>query len=177
VAPIAQATVQAHIAAGQNGANTAEQGRALEDLICYVCGQVPGVAITHRNDLNAFQTEEIDVALWNDGATDGLFFLPNIVLVECKNWSTRVGSAELNWFDSKLRNRGLTVGILVTTLGITGDAADLTAAHAVIAAALREGRRLVVLTTAELAALTDTQELVHLIKLKLCDLAVKGTVA
>jgi hypothetical protein len=177
MAPIVQATVQGYIDTGQNGANTAEQGRALEDLICYLYGLVPGVAITHRNELNAFQTEEIDVALWNDGATGGFFFLPNIILVECKNWSTRVGSAELNWFDSKLRNRGLTFGILVTTLGITGDAADLTAAHAIIAAALREGRRLVVLTTAEIAALTDTEQLVRLIKLKLCDLAVKGTVA
>lgn len=177
MAPIVQATVQGYIDTGQNGANTAEQGRALEDLICYLYGLVPGVAITHRNELNAFQTEEIDVALWNDGATGGFFFLPNIILVECKNWSTRVGSAELNWFDSKLRNRGLTFSILVTTLGITGNAADLTAAHAIIAAALREGRRLVVLTTAEIAALTDTEQLVRLIKLKLCDLAVKGTVA
>jgi len=61
-------------------------GRALEDLICYVTGLIPGVAITHRNELNAFDTEEIDVAIWNDGAADGLFFLPNIILVECKNW-------------------------------------------------------------------------------------------
>ena len=177
MAPIVQATVQSHIDAGQNGANTAERGRALEDLVCYVYGLVPGVAITHRNELNVFETEEIDVALWNDGATDGFFFLPNIILVECKNWSTKVGSGELNWFDSKLRNRGLTFGIFVTTLGITGDAADLTAAHAIIAAALREGRRLIVVTTTEIAALTDTAQLVRLIKLKLCDLAVKGAVA
>jgi|UPI000364BFF4 hypothetical protein len=60
----------------------------------------PGVAITHRNELNVFNTEEIDVAIWNDGAPDGFFFLPNIVLIECKNWSNRVGSAELNWFDN-----------------------------------------------------------------------------
>jgi hypothetical protein len=176
MAAIVQATVQGYIDAGQNGANTAEQGQALEDLVCYVSGQVPGVAITHRNELNAFQTEEIDVALWNYGATDGFFFLPNIILVECKNWSTNVGSAELNWFDSKLRNRGLTFGILVTTLGITGDPADLTAAHAIIAAALREGRRLIVITTTEIATLTDSTQLVHLVKQKLCDLAVKGTV-
>lgn len=173
---IDQAIVQGHIDAGQNGANTAERGKALEDLICYVCGLVPGISITHRNELNVFQTEEIDVALWNDAATDGFFFLPNIILVECKNWSARVGSAEVNWFDSKLRNRGLPFGILVTTLGITGDAADLTTAHATIAAALREGRKLVVVLTAELAALDNTDQLVHLIKLKLCDLAVKGTV-
>jgi hypothetical protein len=174
---IVAATVQAYVDAGRNGATTAEQGRALEDLICYVLGQVPGVAITHRNALNAFDTEEIDVAVWNDGTADGFVFLPNIILLECKNWSTRVGSGELNWFDTKLRNRGLTFGILVTTLGITGQAADLSAAHAVIAAALREGRRLILLTTDELVAVADTAGLVKLIKTKLCDLAVKGTIA
>jgi len=47
----------------------AEKGRS----ICYVLGQVPGVSITHRNELNAFESEEIDVAIWNDGAPDGFF--------------------------------------------------------------------------------------------------------
>lgn len=175
--PIIAATVQAFIDAGQNGNSTAAQGRALEDLICYVMALVPGVAITHRNELNAFDTEEIDVAVWNDGAADGLFFVPNIILVECKNWSNAVGSNEVNWFDTKLRNRGLTFGILVATRGITGQAADLTAAHAIVAGALREGRRLVVITTDEIVAMANTDDLVRLIKRKLCDLAVKGTVS
>jgi hypothetical protein len=174
--PIVTATVQGFIDTGQNGNSTAVQGRALEDLICYVMALVPGVAITHRNELNAFDTEEIDVAVWNDGSAEGLFFLPNIILVECKNWSKAVGSEEVNWFDSKLRNRGLSFGILVTTRGITGQAGDLTAAHAVVAAALREGRKLVVITTEELLATPNTEDLVRLIKRKLCDLAVKGTV-
>jgi hypothetical protein len=173
---IAAATVQAYIDTGRNGQTTAVQGRALEDMICYVMGQVPGVAITHRNALNAFETEEIDVAVWNDGNVDGFFFLPNIVLVECKNWSNRVGSAELNWFDTKLRNRGLAYGILVTTLGITGQAADMTAAHKIVGDALSEGRRLIVITVDELLDVGTTETLVSLIKLKLCDLAVKGTV-
>lgn len=176
MAPIVAATVQSYVDAGRNGATTAEQGRALEDLICYVLGQVPGVSITHRNELNAFETEEIDVAIWNDGAADGFTFLPNLILVECKNWSSRVGSAEVNWFDAKLRNRGLTFGILITTLGITGNAADITAAHAIVAAALRERRQLVVITTEELLTIGNTEDLVRLVKLKLCDLAVKGTV-
>jgi hypothetical protein len=177
MALIAAGTIQGFLDVGLNGHTTAERGRALEELICYVLGQVPGVAITHRNELNAFDTEEIDVAIWNDGAPDGLFFLPNIVLIECKNWSNRVGSAEVNWFDAKLRSRGLTFGILVTTLGITGQPADMTAAHLVVATALREGRRLIVITTQELLTVGSTEALVHLIKLKMCDLAVKGTVA
>jgi Restriction endonuclease len=173
---IDRAIIQGFIDAGRNGQTTAVQGRALEDLICYVMGLVPGVAITHRNALNVFDTEEIDVAIWNDGATDGLFALPTLILIECKNWSVRVGSNEVSWFDTKLRNRGLQFGLLVTTLGITGNATDLTAAHLIVAAALREQRRLIVITTDELLALNDTEGLVRLIKLKLCDLAVRGTV-
>jgi hypothetical protein len=46
----------------------------------------------------------------------------------------------------------------------------------VIAAALRERRRLVIVTTAELLALTSTAELAHLLKEKLCDLAVRGAI-
>lgn len=177
MAPIARATTEAYVEAGANGATTAVQGRALEDMICYVFGQVPGIAITHRNEMNAFQTEEIDVALWNDGHADGFFFLPNIILVECKNWSNRVSSAELSWFDAKLRSRGLSFGVLVAARGITGDPADVTAAHSIVASALREGRRLVVVKSDELLALADSAELVRLVKEKLCDLAVKGTVA
>lgn len=170
------ATINGFISAGAAAHNTTGQGRALEDLICYLFGLVPGVAITRRNTMNVFNTEEIDVALWNDPHAEGFSFLPNIILVECKNWSNRVGSGEVNWFDSKLRNRGLDFGILISTLGITGDAADLTAAHAVVAAALRERRRLVILTVDELLALDDTAELAHLLKEKLCDLAVRGAI-
>lgn len=177
MAEIEQDIVQAFLDAGAAAATRAEQGRALEDLICYVFGLVPGIAITKWNEMNAFNTEEIDVALWNDGHPEGLFFLPNIILVEAKNWSQAVGSGEVNWFDSKLRNRGLDFGVLIATNGITGDAQDLTAAHTVVAAALREGRKLVVLRTNEVSALADTEQLVHLIKEKLCELAVRGAIA
>jgi len=174
---IVRATMEAYVEAGANGATTAAQGRALEDMICYVFTQVPGIAITRRNEMNAFHTEEIDVALWNDGHVDGFFFLPNIILVECKNWSGRVSSTELSWFDAKLRSRGLSFGVLVAANGITGDTAEITAAHSIVAGALREGRRLVVIKCDELLTLVDSTELVRLVKEKLCDLAVKGTVS
>ncbi len=173
MAAIDQGQVQAFVDAGLNAATTAEQGRALEDLICYLFDLVPGITITHRNAMNAFANEEIDVALFNEGIVS----LPNIILVEAKNWSNRVGSIEVAWFLTKLQNRGLDFGILITTLGITGNANDLNAAHNTVATALAQKRRLIVITTDELLALTDTEELLHLIKTKLCDLAVKGTIA
>jgi len=146
-------------------------------MIAYLFGLVPGISITHRNEMNAFDTEEIDVALWNEQDAAGLHFLPNVILIEAKNGSKPVSSMEVNWFISKLRDRGLDFGILISPHGVTGNAADLTAAHNVIASALRERRRLVVMTTAELLALADTDGLAILLKKKLCDLAVKGTVS
>lgn len=163
-----------YVNAGVNAQNTAAQGRALEDLICYLFGEVPGVSITRRNTKNTFNTEEIDVALWNDQEVQGLHFLPNIILVEAKNWSSRVGGEEVSWFDHKLRSRGLDFGILVCTRGITGDPERLTAAHHVVATALSERRRLVVLRTNEILQLADTDALCNLIKEKLCELAVNG---
>jgi hypothetical protein len=173
VAAIDQGEVQAFVTAGLNAATMAEQGRALEDLICYLFDLVPGITITHRDAKNVFANEEVDVALFNEGIVS----LPNIILVEAKNWSNRVGSIEVAWFLTKLQNRGLDFGILVTTLGITGNAGDLNAAHSTVAAALAQKRRVIVMTTDELLALTETDELLHLIKTKLCDLAVKGTIA
>jgi hypothetical protein len=155
---------------------TAVRGKALEDMICYLFGLVPGVAITHRNEMNPFNTEEIDVALWNEQDGGGFHFLPNVILIEAKNWSNPVSSIEVNWFDTKLRNRGLDFGILISPHGITGDAGDLTAAHHIVATALREKRKFIVLTTVELLALQDTDQLRHLIKTKLCELAVRGAI-
>ena len=173
MAAIDQQIVQAFIATGTDpGANTAQQGKALEDLVCYIFGLIPGIAITHRNAMNVFETEEVDVALFNEEIRS----LPHIILVEAKNWSNRVTSIEVAWFLTKLQNRGLDFGILVTTQGITGNATELTAAHAQVAAALAQRRWLIVITTNELLGLANTEDLLKLIKTKLCDLAVKGTI-
>jgi len=167
--------MSAFLQAVRTGDTTTERGRALEDLLCYIFGSVPGIAITHKDQLNAFHSEEIDVALWNDKKVGAFDFLPNIVLLESKNWSNAAGSAEVAWFDTKLRNRGLDFGIFVALSGITGNAGDKTAAHQIIAASLKEQRRLVVLTGTDLTGLSNTSALVRLIKTKLCELAVTGT--
>lgn len=160
---------------GKDSSTTTEQGKSLEGLICYVFGKVPGITVTHRNRLNTFHSEEIDVALWNEKRPRILDFLPNVILVEAKNWSRPVGSAEVSWFDRKLRSRGLDFGILVAVSGLTGDSQNRTSAHQIIAQSLGEHRRIVVLTADDLTSLSNTEVLVDLIKLKLCELAVTGT--
>jgi hypothetical protein len=68
------------------------------------------------------------------------------------------------------------MGILVAAAGITGGAADLTAAHSVLARALAQGREILVITRSEIEQLTNTDELVRLLKKKRAQLAVSGTI-
>lgn len=155
------------------GAN--EKGRALEDFICFLFPIIPGVEIAERNALNAFQTEEVDVALWNARHQRGLYFLPHLLLIECKNWSHACGSQEVSYFVSRLRQRGCDHGILLATNGITGIPEDLTRAHFEIATALAEGIRVLVVTPADIENVTSSDDMVTLLKRKLCQLIVSGT--
>lgn len=153
----------------------AAKGRALEDLMSYVFSKIPGVTKVRRNQLNAFQTEEVDIAIWNDKQSNGLSFLPHILLIECKNWSNPVGSQEVSYFAARLRQRGCDHGILIAANGITGNPVDLTRAHFELATALGNGIRIMVITRQELEELTTTSEFARLLQEKLCDLVVCGT--
>ncbi len=168
--------VAALFAQGDSATTSAGRGKPLEDLIAYLFELVPGVAVTARNVMNAFAAEEIDVAFYNDGSPDGLRGFDLILLVECKNWSAPVGYPELAVFHQKLQSRGRPMGILVAACGITGDPQSLTAAHQVLSNALGQSREILVMTRAEIESLSDTDELVLLLKQKRAQLAVSGTI-
>ena len=171
---ISQKVIQSYFYRGDKAKTTHDKGKALEDLICYLFEQVPGISTGTRNKLNTFKSEEIDIAFWNRLDADGFYFLPNIILVECKNWSKAVGSEEVNWFDSKLKRRGQSFGILVATNGIR-DAQKIEAAHEIIRVVLSEGRQIVVITRDEIENFKNTEQLVKLLQEKLCELVVSGT--
>lgn len=169
-------TISSHLENCDNGLSNQAKGKALEDLTCYLFETIPGISISQRNQLNAFQNEEIDVALWNEKSRNGLNFLPHIILIECKNWSVPVSSIEISWFAQKLESRGLDFGILIATNGITGNQAELTASLNIIAQHLAKRRQIIVITRAEIDGLTDTIQIIRLIKEKLCILAVSGRI-
>lgn len=77
---ISQEIIKRYFEAGEQAKTTVEKGRALEDLVCYLFEQVPGVNTGKRNKFNTFESEEIDVAFWNPMDVDGFYFLPNIIL-------------------------------------------------------------------------------------------------
>ena len=72
--------------------------------------------------------------------------------------------------------QGRDYGILIAAKGITGASYDLDRAHYEIAMALGRGLHILVLTRSEIVTLTDTSQLVRLLKEKLCELAVAGTI-
>jgi hypothetical protein len=175
MAKISKKRVATFLTAGANAATTTEQGRAYEDLVCYLFESVPGITETFRNQLNVLHSEEIDVVFWNDRATEGFWFLQELILVECKDWSSPVGSQHVSWFLNKLRTKALLSGVLVAANGITGSIQDRTAAHTIIAQALLEGRRIIVLTTDDLLAINSPAALVTLVKKKLCQVTLMGS--
>jgi hypothetical protein len=78
---IDQVHIEMLLRKGREARTTKEKGNALEALICYLFQTIPGITVTRRNERNAFDTEEIDVAFFNEQASSGLPFLPWIILV------------------------------------------------------------------------------------------------
>ena len=151
------------------------RGTLYEDLVCSLFQSVAGITITQRNSFNVRGSQEIDIAFWNDQHPDGFWFLPNVILVECKNWMAPVTSSEVAWFHDKVRKRGLDFGILFAATGVSGDRRSLSDAHDIVARALGDGRRLIVVTSDEIASLSDAPSLVTLMKVKLTRLHATGT--
>jgi hypothetical protein len=176
MASYSRKVIKQYLLRADQAKTTAGKGRALEDLALYLFEKIPGLSHPRRDKKNKFHTEEIDLAFWNDLHPAGLKSINAIILVECKNWSKPVGSMEVSWFLTKIRNCALDFGILLAAHGITGSSQDRDEAHHIVAQALKDGVRLIIITREEIEELKTSQQLVEMIKEKLCDLHVTGTV-
>jgi hypothetical protein len=155
-------------------APTAElKGKILEELCSTFFGALPGVEVVDRRVLDEAKSQEVDLVLDNYQDPDGLPDMDQILFVESKNWADPVGSAEVAWFDWKIRLSGYQQGFLVVANGVTGRADDKTSAWNILWQANMEGRRLIVLTPAEMAECTDAQAVRKLIRRKRRLLAAK----
>lgn len=156
--------------------NSDAKGHALEEIICFLMSSVPGVGNPERNLMNAFGTEELDVIFWNARHDEGLYFMDNTILVECKNWSKAVDSQEVVYFAYRLWQRGARDGILVAASGITGNPDHLQRAHFEVGFALaRMGVRLLVVRRNEIEHIATTEEIVELLRHKRMVLDGRGT--
>jgi hypothetical protein len=154
--------------------DTDAQGKAYERLAEYIFGEVPG-CITERDVMNVFETEQIDVAVGNARYPDGLALLPDVLLVECKDWAKPVDSKTVGYFINILDNRSVSVGVLVAANGITG-AGELKHAHALGMAAAARGVKVLVITTADLLGISSVADFVQLLHRRYLRAAATGTI-
>lgn len=98
---------------------TDEKGRVLEQLMDVLFRTVPGLSVSGRRIRT--ETEEIDLVLENDREDPRFRREGALILVECKNWSSRCGKNEFVIFKEKLRNRKgrATLGFLISWNGFS----------------------------------------------------------
>jgi hypothetical protein len=138
------------------------KGKLYEELVKYLFEGIPG-CIAERNLTNVFRTEQVDVAVGNARLDDGLWLLPHVVLVECKDWHKPVDSSTVGYFMNILAGRGVELGVLVAANGITGDRDDLTNAHALGLHGSPRAIKVVVITSEEIANLKSIDDFVELL--------------
>jgi hypothetical protein len=160
----------------EHASGSADKGKALENLLSYLLRRVPGFLDMERNQLNAFGTEELDIAVIHARHRDGFGFLPSVVLVECKNWSEPVDSQAVAYFAQIVRNRGCEVGILVAASGITGSSAVPTAGLFEMAVALaRDGIKVLVVTLDDLRGVRSIEDFVLLVRRRMLRVVASGS--
>ena len=173
---IFQARVGAYLRFASNQCYaTHRRGRHYENLLAYLLGSVPGCHM-QRNTLNYYGTEEVDITVANEKALDGLRMLPEMFLVECKNWSSPVDSTTLGYFVNVVVDRGCSLGILAAASGITGHQDHRNRAYAIGTAALVRGIRILVITGDDLRSLAEPGDLVALLHRRNLSLTAHGTI-
>ncbi len=167
-------TYQQLIAQVDSAATNQQKGGTFEELCQYLFESLDGVEVVERDRLMA--SEEIDLVLWNAGKEEVLRQWDDVILVECKNWSAKVGAAMLDNFIAKLRRRSLRTGIFVAANGVTGGFlrgdSDEPGAIGIIRSALQEGIRVITLTMADLRMIHSVDDFRNLIKKRYCGLFV-----
>ena len=143
-----------------DGGNTAQKGAELEVVVKETFCLLDGVGVIKTNAVDVQQTAEIDILLYNLRHPAGLPFLPDPILIECKNWAAPVDSATVRSFTSKLQQFGLKFGILVAANGITGDNTERQNAQGLLKTEFdRHNQIILVLRRTELESLASSEEL------------------
>lgn len=158
-----------HIRRYDRSVGHADRGRAYEEAACEFLGAIPGVTIGERNVHNTLRNHEIDIALVNARSENGLHFLPSVLLTEVKGWERRLGSHDISWFASKLRDANLSHGLLFAATGLTGDFTKRTAGHAQLASALKDGQAIIVITRPDLVHVASSRDAVLTVQRRLLE--------
>lgn len=149
-----------------------EQGFALEELLCSLFKRVPGLSITRRNEDRKFKDKDIEIIFWNEQKSDGFYFLPNIIPISAHRWLEKMEREHITWFLNRLKERGLSFGILIATNGLAEEDEEQLLLREQISFALNDERQILILRGKDFEKLNSTEQLVTLVKEKLCELAV-----
>ncbi len=161
---------------GDEATITEEIGAALEDVVDWTLCSLPGIRVLHRDFVNRANSAELDLFLFNNPRLSPIEFLPQYLIVECKNWRAPVNSATVRDFIGKVRSTRLEVGLLVAANGVTGDLQEQTAANDEIRTAFdRDGTKILVLTRAEIEAFRSTDNIVVLFEEKFGKACLRST--
>ena len=131
--------------AGGNEISSQEKGDKLENLAKNLL-ESPYLEIidikkrtfTGEIDL-VFEVKRFEGTIFNN--------FSDILVVECKNWETKVGANELRSFADKMRDTDATVGIFFSRSGITGDSEFVRDAKGVIRDKWKTERMIIIVLT------------------------------
>jgi hypothetical protein len=163
------AQYQKLLTAAEQATKPRERGVAFERLCKYLLEALDGVEVHSSNVYTA--SEEIDLQIWNAGIEPVLRHWGDVFLVECKNWTSRVGAPAVESFIGKLRRRNCKNGLFIAAGGVTGGFAGRGvrgAARLIESAFMQDGIRVLVLTLDDLKAITNVEDLRTLLKRRLC---------
>jgi ActR/RegA family two-component response regulator len=141
----------------QTEPDSARKGRLLEDLLELLLTRIRGFVVAARQ---RGADEELDLLVRNESLDPFWSKESPYILVECKNWSAKVGPDELDRFRNKLRRR-----YDRTRLGFFVAASGFTAGVETTLLAAREGDMLVVpVTGQDLDALVQAPDIGEALK-------------
>jgi dCTP deaminase len=98
-----------------------EKGRALERMAAELFQTIEGIKVLKTNA--RLQAEELDVVVQNDNSDRFWRFLGSPIIIECKNWSRKVGASEISVLFDKLESLSpdAHTGIIIAPNGVSGD--------------------------------------------------------
>ena len=145
-------------------ASATKKGKALEELVADLFTTLDGLHIVGRNPRLA--AEELDLVIKNDLTTGFWRIAGSPLIVECKNWSGKVGAREISVLVDKLQalSPDARAAILVALNGITGD--SYSDAMLKIREARQRGRYVLVLERKDLEQAAAGISLAHVIERK-----------
>jgi len=135
----------------KNAKTNKEKKDTLEDLAEFLFNSIERIEVIAKDARTS--AEEIDLILKNESDDSFWRQFGTPLLVECKNWSRKIGTDEVIIFKDKLDTAGTKVGILIAVKGITGTKRK--DAMLKIREYKQRGYRIILLTGEDIEAICD----------------------